>query len=376
MNKRKALSLIKNTAAIIVLLALLIIIFYQNRDRDLFKFGNTASQSNTGDGENTNIFEGFTKGDVRAINDDVILLTSDTFAIMNTEGKGNISPMTLPDPVLHSEKEYIICYENKSKEAKVFKGTRECYTVNTENSIICAKVNRNGYAVVTSEKDGYNCEIVVYNRLGEPIFMWNLSESEFLDVDVSCDNKKIALSSVGAANEKMRGKVELIDITAAEVKKTVEFKGELFYSVDFNINGTYTAIGSDRLALFNSGGTLKWSKGHEGRTLIKADVEYPDMMVLAYSAVGSGIKGNSTEIEVVDRLGNVTAKTTMNAIADDISVNGERIALAFGKNVYILDEELNEIKKLEAETGVKRMAFFSDSKHVFVVGRSGGQIIE
>ena len=376
MSKNKILSLIKNIAAVIVLIALLIIIFYQNRDRDVLKFGKDNTQTASQNNESTSIFEGYTNGDVRIMNDEVVLLTSDVFAIMNTKGEGNILPITLPEPMLHSEKDYAICYENKSKEAIVFKGARECYVVKTENSIISAKVNKNGYAIVTTEKDGYNCEIMVYNKLGEPLFKWDISENEFLDADVCGDNKKIAVSTVGATKEKMCGKVELIDITSAEIKKSVTFDSELFYTVDFNQNGTYTAVGSDSLAYFNAGGSLKWAKEHEGRVLIKADVSYPDMMVLAFSAVGSGIKGNSTEIEVIDRLGNVKAKTTMNAIADDISVNGEKIAVAFGKNIFILDEKLKQLKKLEAETSVKRMAFFSDNKHVFVVGRSGGQIIK
>ena len=376
MSKEKFLYFIKNTAAVIVLIALLIIIFYQNRDRDVLKFGKDNAQKSAQNNENASIFEGYTNGDVRIMNDEVVLLTSDAFAIMNTKGEGSILPITIPEPMLHSEKDYAICHENKSKEAIVFKGARECYTIKTENSIISAKVNKNGYAIVTTEKDGYNCEIMVYNKLGEPIFKWDISENEFLDADVCGDNGKIAVSTVGATKEKMCGKVELIDITTAEVKKSETFESELFYTVDFNQNGTYTAVGSDSLAYFNAGGSLKWEKEHEGRVLIKADVSYPDMMVLAFSAVGSGIKGNSTEIEVIDRLGNVKAKKTMNAIADDISVNGEKIAVAFGKNIFILDEDLKELKKLEAETSVKRMAFFSDNKHVFVVGRSGGQIIK
>ena len=43
MNKEKILNILKNIASVIVIIAMLVIIFYQNRDRDMFKFGQSES---------------------------------------------------------------------------------------------------------------------------------------------------------------------------------------------------------------------------------------------------------------------------------------------------------------------------------------------
>ena len=44
MNKEKLFNILKNSAAVVVIAAMFIVIFYQNRDRDIFKFGKEESQ--------------------------------------------------------------------------------------------------------------------------------------------------------------------------------------------------------------------------------------------------------------------------------------------------------------------------------------------
>ena len=45
MNKEKILKILKNSLTVVVILALFIIVFYQNRDRDIFKFGRDESST-------------------------------------------------------------------------------------------------------------------------------------------------------------------------------------------------------------------------------------------------------------------------------------------------------------------------------------------
>ena len=237
-------------------------------------------------------------------------------------------------------------------------------------------MNRNGYALVVTEKEGYSSEATVYNRAGEAIFRWSLSKSEFLDGDINADNNKIVVSAIDAEDKVMQGKMMLIDITDAKVEKEEIFDSDIFYTVDFNRNGTYVATGSSYLAYFNANGTLKWKRDYSGRTLLKTDITQPDVLVLAFSAAGSGIRGNSTEVEVINRLGKVIAKRTINSIADDISVSGQKIAIAFGKKLYVTNTLLEEEKIYEAESSIKKTEFFTGGKHLFILGNSSEEIID
>lgn len=375
MNKQKIFSFLKNIAAIIVILSMFVIIFYQNRDRDFFKFGRDESTLITqNQGETSS--QGYTSSDVRALGDKVCYITTSSYNLLDEKANGSTLGIALSHPILHTEDEFALCYNKNALEFTVFKRDREYYTVSTENRILCAKVNANGYAFIATEKEGYNCECVVYNRSGEAIFKWDISKSEFLDGDINYSNKAMAISVATPGEEKLMGEILLVDITDAKVIEKKSFDSQLFYTVDFNKNGTYTALGSDALAYFNADGTAKWHYDFDGDTLLKADVSNPDMMVIAFSQMGSGIKGNSTNITVLNRLGKVTGERSFDGLLDDIAISESAIALAFGRNIYVTDNALQDKKTVQSETSVKKFALYSDNEHLFVIGNSEVNIIK
>lgn len=376
MNKQKIIDILKNAAAIVVLCALLIIIFYQNRERDIFGLREKETQKTAADGARTDIIGDGLSGDICRVGDSVAVITANSFSVLNLKGEGKPREIAMPSPVLSGSGDYAIYYNSDDKEAFVCKRERLRYTVKTDNRIIRAKVTRGGYAVVATEKEGYSSEIVIYDAGGDAVFKWDISKSEFLDADADPDNSRVALSQLSSGESGIEGEIVLIDMKEAKAVKKKTFKNKLFYNIEFNRNGTFTALGSDSLAYFNRDGSMKWETEYGERTLLKADISQPDMMVLAYSAAGSGIKGNSTEIEIVGRLGKVTAKRTLNGLADAVRVSGSEIAAAFGKKIYVLDNGLKTKRKLEAESSVKKLEFFGDNKHLFVLGNSGGAIME
>lgn len=375
MNKQMIFKILKNTAAVIVMLALFIIIYYQNRDRGFTKLlKNDKTESVEVNNNLSKAFEGFTSGDVFAIEDKVAFVTSNTYGFVDAGGQGTYKSIAVSSPILHGEGEFVIYYGEDSKEATVCRKDKEYYKITCDNKILKSKVNRNGYAVAATGKEGYNSEIMVYNKQGEAIFKWDISTGELIDFDLNCDNNKLVLSLAVAGDNILIGELEFIDITQAALENDVQFESEVYYNVDFNRDGTFIAIGNSKISYFNRDGSLKWEKGYEGKSLIKADVSDIGMPVLAYSAAGSGVKGNATEIELLNRLGKSTANTVIDSVADAICVNNGQVVVAFGKKAIVMDSSLNVVNEMSADTGIKKMAFFADGKHLFVIGNSGGMI--
>lgn len=374
MNKEKILNILKNAASVIVIVAMFVVIFYQNRDRDIFKFGKeessklvSATQDESG---------GFSGGDIAKLGDNVAFLTTTSYCVLDENAQGESVPLAMSMPQLNTEGEYAACYNLDSKEVAVLKNHTEAYTVKTDNKIFSAKVNKNGYLFVATEKEGYNCECLVYNRSGEAVFKWDVSKSEFLDGDINCSNNAIAISLAAAGNKKLVGEVTLIDITDAEIIKKETFDSEIFYSVNFNNNDTYTVIGNRSLTYFNSDGTKRWSFDFGKETLLKADISNHDMMVLAFAASSGIIEGNSTDVKIINRLGKVTAEKSYDSVIDSISISDDSVALAFGKKVYVTNAKLREKKTVEADYSIKKVELYEDNKHLFVLGNSGGEILK
>ena len=373
MNKEKIKHILKNTSAIIVILSMLVIIYYLNRDLDFF---NGTDES---EGVVTETEEGsssFFTGDAARLTDEVVHVSTTSMRVFDEDGEGEKIAIALSEPILFTEGDYAVCYNKNSTEATVYRRIKESYSIKTKNKIIRAKVNDSGYLFLATEKEGYNCECMVYNKSGEPIFKWDISKSQFLDGDINSKNNAIAISLATAGNQKLLGEILFLDITEAEEIARHSSDATVYFSVDYNMNNTLTAVGSHSLEYYNSDGSKKWFYSYNDKTLLKADVSNPDIMVLAFEQSGSGVKGNSTEVVTINRLGREIGKKTFDYIADDMSVSKSAVAIAFGKEIYIADKELDIKKRLMSESGVNKIVLFDDEAHVFVISGSGGKIIK
>ena len=373
MNKSKLLNILKTITSLIVILAMFVIIYYQNRDRDTFKSG--KGESNNIISTNQNSLTGFSAGNLSKIGGNVALLTTTSYSIHKNNGTYKSSNIAFSQPVLHTEGSYAVCYELNSTQLYVFKNNSESYSVITENKIFQAKVNKNGYLFVATEKDGYNCECLVYNRSGDPIFKWDISKSEFIDGDINYNNDAIVLSLASSDGNELVGELLLINITNAKIIKRTTYNASMFFSVDFNDNGTYTALGNNSLKYFNYDGTEKWQYDYEGKKLLKADVSNHDMLVLAFSGSGEMYDGNSTEVVALSKLGKRTGKKTFDGSVDDLSVGSNCVAIAINKDIYIMNSKLSGKKTAKTNYRIKQIALFSDDTHVFVLGSSSGEIL-
>ena len=237
-------------------------------------------------------------------------------------------------------------------------------------------VNKNGYLFVATEREGYNCECMVYNRSGEPVFKWDVSKSEFIDGDINPSNNAIVISLASAGEKKLVGEVLLINITNAKVTTKSTFDSQIFYCANFNSNDTFTLLGNNSLVYYNSDGTKRWTHKFEAGTLIKAEVSNHDSMVLAFSKNDGVLEGGSTEIKVINKLGKVSAKKTYKGTIDDISVGDSTVALGFSKKIYLTNEKLKDKKTITVDYNIKKIELYGDNKHIFVFGNSGGQILK
>jgi len=372
MKKDKLTIILKNTLSIILVIALFTIIFYQNRDRDTLKFGHSESNELLSTGDNS--LSSFTSGSASSIGENIAFLTTTSYSVHNKSGDINSINLAFSEPVLHTEGEYAVCYELNSTKLYVFKESSKLYDVSTDNKVFLAKVNRNGYLFTATEKDGYNCECVVYNRNGEPIFKWDVSKSEFLDGDINYENDKIMLSLASSGENKLVGEIVLISILDAKIINRKEYNSCLFFTVDFNNNGTCVGLGNDSVKYFNSDGTEKWSYSFENKKLLKADLSNHDTLVLAFSGSGELFDGNSTEVKTISKLGKVIAEKTYNGNVEDVSVGKSNIALAIDKKIYITDSNLKEKKSIKTDYSIKKVTLFNDDEHVFALGSVGGKI--
>ncbi len=376
MKNKKILTILKNTAAVILALALVVIIYYQNRDRDIFKFGQSESSKIVASDTKTTAGSSLSKSDAQPVGEEVAFLSPSTFGVLNKKAEGEKVAVAFSEPMLDTDEDYAVIYDADSKSATVYKNERLCYNIVTEEEIIKARVNSDGYLLVATKKEGYNSESIVYNKTGEAIFKWDISKSEFLDGAINSSNNKIILSLASADSDKLYGELLMLDITTAKEINRLRYESQLFFKVKSYKNDTYAAFGNESLVYVNSDGGQKWTYDYKDRSLIKADITNPDMLVLAFLPEGTLSEGGATDIIVLNRIGVEISQNTFDGSLEDVSVSENDIALAFGKKVIIANSKLKEKESLESDSVIKKIALFADGKHILVIGNSDVKILK
>ncbi len=368
-------SVLRIIMAAVVLALLVFVIAYQNRDRSLGGEIVDILGSGRGADENRSV-EGYAGGAALTVGKKALLLTTNTFLLMDENGRGSAKDISIASPAAWAEGEYIVVYDREGRDFSLYKDDKQIYALRTEYPIISAKVNKNGYAFVAGEPSGGGAEIRVYNDKGAAIYAWNMGSGEFVDMDLSADNSRLVISSVSDAEDELRGELTVVRLDKTERQAAGFQEDEIYFNVKINRDYTISALGSERLALYNSDGALRWELGYDGRTLLGADISNPDAMIICCESAASGLMGKSTQIEMVNRMGEVTASTEMNGLCEALSVSGGHIAASAGNRVFIYNEKCQLQKELLSDFAVKRMALFSSGKAAFVMSGSAGNIIK
>lgn len=375
MKKINRASVIKGIVAAVLLLALVFVIAYQNRDRVIGgEIINIMDAS--GAKKESRSIEGYAGGTALPFGKKALLVTTNTLMLMDENGSGKAADISVPSPEADANGDYILVYDKDGRDFMLYSETKPVYTGRSEAAIIAGRVNQNGYALIACEVMSGGTEIMVYNSKGEAIYVWKLNSGEFVDMDLCADNSRMVISSVSNDENELRGELSIVRLDSGELFASGFQTDEIYFNVKINRDYTVTALGSERLALYNADGSQRWELSYNGRTLLGADISSADMTILCYENDSSGIMGNTTLIEVVNRLGEVTASTELDGLCEKLSKNGSMFAVAAGKRVYIYDEKCRLQKELLSDFSVKGLALFKSGSAAFVLGAGAGNILK
>ena len=371
MKKSTIASILKFAIALVLIVALVFVVIYQNRNATI---GGEVSIFK-GDGENARGIEGYSVGRTTAFGDKVLLLTTNTLLLLDRRGRGEPVNVSFSDPEFSVSGRYILAYNADGRLMSLYKDGKNIYDKRTDADIISAVVNENGYCAVAYQEEIGETHIMVYKNDGTAFYSWNLGSGQFIGMGLSADNTRLVISSLSDDTDSMRGELSFIRLDSEEKQAVGSAPDEIYFDLHVNRDYSVLALGSQQLDYYNADGTLRWSLPYNGKTLRNADISNPDMTVLCYTAADSGLVGNSTEVEIISRLGEVIASTSFDGLCENLSVNGDRFAVSAGKKILIYNRRCELKRELSSNSAVKRMSLFGDGKTVFALSSSGGSLI-
>lgn len=369
-NKRKMPVII----AICVVLVALIVVAYVNRYRPFMQkiFGklyNTELKMRN-DGI---IFDNNVAYQFGIYKGNLVLLSSDTLKCVNNNGETIWeTSLILNNPTLQITNKYILCYDRKGKECYVVTNNEAVNHITTEHSILCAKMNNNGYfAVATSDLSSLGL-VTVYNNKGDEVFKWYSGNNYILDVDISPDNSRLAVCTMNVETGSVQSGVTFFKMSEEKPYAGKLSTDTLFSNIIYNENGTLTAIGNNKAVCFSKSAKEKWSFDYLGGSLDTyafSDNSYAFAIKNAKNTVSDSV------ITVVSSRGKNMGTFEIDGDVTSIDYKNGIVCASKGRDINMLSSSANLISSASLGRDVNKV-FVMSKKQMLVIGSSGADLYD
>ena len=175
-------------------------------------------------------------------------------------------PFRLSEPVITASASRCIAYDLGGNAVRVFNKTEVLSVIETDNAIVSASLNHNGwYCLVTQGSGGYKSAVTVYNSANTNVYGVNLVTGFALSAQLSYDNKNLAILSLAETGSRI---IFYHDIDTQEDPAFVfEFDDGLIIDIIYLKNGDLLAVSTKSLIIIDSFGSNNVLYDFEGKRL-------------------------------------------------------------------------------------------------------------
>lgn len=358
---KKAFSKKKIAAVIVILLAILIMVL-SNPDIKTF-FTDTGSVKLS--------FETGVDYDALTYGKDMLLVNNEGIYAIDKSGReawNAISAAT--NPAVQVKGDYIILFDMNGKSVKTFRKEKTVAQIQTENEILCAKVNNNGYVAVATDELGYKGLVTLYDNDGDEVFKWHSGTGYIGDIDISSKNK-IAVSQIVTNKEQVKTRIVIIDPKSEDEPECIAELDGIVMKLSYREGQKLVAVSGKGLYGFKNNGKPYFAVNFEGRTPLSCNIENENNMVIAFD---SGL--NNTILESYSASGKLRGSYNSAHEIKAYDVSGECILAVSIDGVVRLNPKGNVKKEMKLSKDVQEIRIFSGRDRFLSLGGSSAEIIK
>ena len=343
-NKKKIIA----TAVIMILLMFLIIvsIIYSNNkdvrewvDKNILR--KEIRQENVTtieikEGENINVC---------AFNKYIGIINKGKFNIYgNTGNKEKELEIQISNPLFDSANRFLAIAENKGKKVCLITDKDMTWEADVEGSISQIHVNKNGYVAIVIVNTSYKTVVAVYDPQGKELFKTYLSTTRTVDVDISNDNKYLAIAEVDTSGTIIQSNIKVISIEKASSDPTNSLENtyqgpsdKLITNIKYQNKGKLVCMYTDSIYVIENGKNEVLSE-NENRKVTMQSIELNNNI--------TNIEEKSSGLFTADSIINIrnvdnknTKEYTVNSVTKEVYTHGNIIALNLGTEIEFINTE-------------------------------------
>lgn len=169
---------------------------------------------------------------------DLILLSDIGMKRLNSTAKikSNVRH-SYSNPAVSSNNGVSILYDIGKDKYRIANGKDISDEKTAVGNILICDMGKNGSFAVASRGANASSSLSVYNTNFKEVFKWNSSSDHIIDVALSNNCKKVAVSALGVTNGEVYSAVHIFNINSTEPVASFKFSGSVVADINFTSRG-------------------------------------------------------------------------------------------------------------------------------------------
>lgn len=264
--------------------------------------------------------------------------------------------------IFSGSNKYLAIAEYEGKNFYLLLDDTYLWSGTIEGEIKQIHVNPNGYIGIVTTDATYKSIVTVYNQEGKELIKKYLSSTRVVDVEISKDNKYIALAELDTSGTLIQSNIEIISIenTINNTDKSEIFsysadKGALITQIKYQDKNRLLCMYDDRIEVINEN-----VDGAE--TLLQnsnatfASVNLNNGFVYVTEEVKGLFKSKST-IYFQTKQGNKSSQYEIQEVAKEIYSCDNIVAVNVGLDTYFINDNGWLVKKVSSKQEITNILF-------------------
>jgi hypothetical protein len=365
-------------ALVMVLAAVALVAFRDVLNLDSFKryfTYRTLMLSDSGQAD-AFLYDGTIDDTFAVLDGDLLVCSQNAISLYSGSGTRYVSQsVALDSPVVDCNGSLAVVYDAGGSALYVL-GQRELiWSTDELDTILSARLNRNGQLTVVTQASGYRGAVTVYNTSYEPLVSVRLSSAFVMDAALSDDGRTLAILTIGQQEGDFSSTLELYTLNSAA--------GTVNESSDY-VPDLTTDLGSNVVLDLRHTDSLVWALGDQGLSVTDhtgsaSSVNWSDRYLKLYSLSGDDFSvallgryraGSQAALEVVDDSGAVSGQLDIDEQVLSLSAAGRYFALLTGDRLDIYTSDMALYSTLNGTQGARKVLLMDDGSAILISAES------
>lgn len=291
----------------------------------------------------------------------IIGVTETEIAFYNVKGEKKwAEPIQISMPVLRGDGNFVLVFEKEGKRFSVYNGEKKLFSKTIDGVIKNGTISDNGDAVIVFEKEGYKGSVLVYNKSGEEVYLWNSGKYGVLDADIS-KSRKLAVSLLDT-EKTVSSKIYFFDMGKTDVDESVDLENSIAFDIVFNEDmlEVYT---DNKIFGVSTRGKIKWDYDLKNKKLAKYAMSEGGTKAVVFD------KDNASEVSLISSAGKEKKTIKTDVLPDIVDIMNERILYNDGRTLIMTSLSGELLARHTCSRDIKD-AYLIDKNNVFIVYNS------